>query len=141
MSTQAIAGFVGRVYISVDGGNTYVEMDEVTDIKLSRKTKMLDATSHASAGDEDYIAGTRGWTATIAELYIPAGTASVNLVAAQTAGTRCKFRFDPSGTTGGKERWSGDGFISDWDYNGPNAAPAISNVTVQGAGPLTKSTQ
>lgn len=141
MSTQAIAGFNGRMYVSVDGGSTWVEVGEMTDCKLTRKHTPQDASSHASGGDKEFIGGWREWSATIAALYVNADTCQANIIAALAASTKVKFRFDPSGTTAGKERYSGDGLVSDWDWNGPNAGPAVSNITVQGSGALSKSTQ
>ena len=35
MSTQAIPGYSGRVYVSDDGGSNYVEVGELRDVELS----------------------------------------------------------------------------------------------------------
>lgn len=141
MPTQSIPGYSGRVYVSDDGGTNYYEVAELRDVELTIQTEMMDATSHASNGGKEVTPGIQSWTATAGALYISSDTAQDKLDAAVLAKTKLKFRFDPEGTATGKERYSGDGYISNWKLANPNNDLAARNIDITGTGVAVKSTQ
>jgi hypothetical protein len=139
--TQAIPGYSGRAYLSDDGGSNYVEVGELRDVELTIQTEMMDATSHASAGSKEVIPGIQSWTATAGALYVSSDSAQDKIDAAVTGKTKLKFRFDPEGTAVTKERFAGDGYISNWKLGNPNNDLAARNIDIVGTGALVKSTQ
>jgi len=141
MPTQAIAGYLGRLYGSIDAGANYREYGEMRNFTARIKTDMIDATSHASAGDHEVIPGIRSWDADMEYLYVSSDAAQDEIDTAITNRTKTLFRFDPEGTSSGKERWSGAGYFADAEIQGPTADAAMRNVKITGTGALTKSTQ
>lgn len=141
MPTQAIAGYNGKVYESIDGGSNYREIGELRNVTLRIHTDMIDATSHASAGDKEVIPGIRSWDADFEYLYISSDAAQDEIDSAVANRTKVLFRFDPESTASGKERWSGSGYFEDVELQGPTADAAIRNGKITGTGALTKSTQ
>lgn len=140
MPTQAIAGFVGKLYVS-DDNITFVEVGELKDYEISIQTNTIDATSHASAGFEEYIMGLASWSGTIGAIYISSDSAQDKLDTAVANKSKLYFRFDPEGTGAGKDRWSGTGILPDWKLSSPDKDLAVRNVTVKGSGALVKSAQ
>lgn len=141
MATNAIAGYKGKVYESSDGGGNYFEIGELRNVTLKMHTDMIDATSHASAGDKEVIPGIKSWDADFEYLYASADTAQDALDTAVANRTKLKFRFDPEDTSSGKERWSGDGYLEDVEIQNPTTDAAMRTGKIQGTGALTKSTQ
>jgi predicted secreted protein len=141
MATQSIAGYNGRMYISTDGGSTFIEFGELKDVTLSVKTDMGDATSHASAGWKDKKPLNSEWSAKASGLKVTTDAGQAAIVSALTGKTRCKFRFDPDGTTVGLPRRNGDGYIADWQETQPNNDLEAVDITIDGAGALTFATQ
>lgn len=139
--SNAIAGWVGKVYVSIDGGSNYFELGEMRNFTKRQHTDMADATSHASAGARRRKPLIRDWSADIEALYVASDVAQDNLDTALAGNTLCKFRFDPEGTSSGKERWSGDGYVEDAEVQGPTTDLVLRNVKIAGDGVLTKSTQ
>lgn len=139
--SNAIAGWVGKVYVSIDGGSNYFELGEMRNFNKRQHVDMFDATSHASSGNRRVKPGIASWDADIEALYVSADVAQDNLDTALSGKTLCKFRFDPEGTSSGKERWSGDGYIEDAEVQGPTTDLVLRNVKIAGDGVLTKSTQ
>lgn len=141
MPTGALPGYLGVLSISTDGGTTYNPIGELTDVTLKFAQKMLDATSHASAGAEEFVPGNSGWTGTAKALSVFADTAQAALAGVLSGKTKCKFRFDPVGTNTGKPRREGFGYISDWQEDQPNTNLVALSLSIQGTGVLTFSTQ
>jgi predicted secreted protein len=139
--TGSVAGYNGVLSISPDGGTTYHVFGEVTDVSLKFTLKTLDATSHSSAGHEEFIPGNDGWTGTAKGLSVVADAGQTDIAAALAGKTKLKFRFDPYGTAVGKPRREGFGFITDFQEDQPNTNLVAINVSIQGTGALTFSTQ
>jgi predicted secreted protein len=102
MPTQSLAGYNGVLSISTDNGSSYQVIGELRDVELTIDTDMLDATSHSSAGWKEKVAGNAQWTATAGALYVNADAGQAGVVSALSGKTKCKFRFDPEGTSVGK---------------------------------------
>ena len=141
MASNSIAGYNGVVYVSSDGGTTWNAIGELQDVKLKVETKMLNATSHASGGWEESKAGNNSWSATAQALLVTSDVAQAAIEAAVIAKTLLKFRFDPYGTTTGKPRREGFGFIQSYEENQPVADLETAAITITGSGALVLSTQ
>jgi predicted secreted protein len=137
----SIAGYNGVLFVSPDSGTTWHAVGELKDVQFKRTAKMLDATTHASAGDEDFIPGNRGWTATASYLAVYSDAGQTDIAAALTPGTKLKARFDPVGTAVGKPRREGFCFIEDFTEKAPTSDIVAVDITLRGAGALTLSTQ
>lgn len=141
MPTQAIAGYVGKVYESIDGGANYREIGEMRNFTKRIKQDMINADSHSGGGDHDAIPGIRSWDADAECLYVSSDAAQDEIDTAIANRTKVKFRFDPEGTAAGKDRWSGDGFWEDAEIQDPTGDAAVRNMKIHGVGAFTKSTQ
>lgn len=139
--SQSIAGYNGILSVSTDGGVTWLPVGELREVKLKVSTKMMDATSHSSGGFENAKPGNQKWTATVDELAVFSDTGQAALNAAVSAKTRLKFQFDPAGQATGLPRRVGFGFVADWEEAQPNADLVTEQLTLDGDGQLTFSTQ
>lgn len=137
----ALAGYIAKAYLSIDGGSNYFEIGEMRDVETSEDVDMLDATSHASGGHKEVVPGIDSWKMSIGALYISSDTAQDNLMTALNNKTKCKFRFDPEGTAVGKERWAGDGYFNSWKLSSPTNDLSTISAEITGTGALAKSTQ
>ena len=141
MRLQSIAGYNGICYVSTDGGTTYNPIGELQDVKLKIDSKMLNASSHASAGWEESKPGLNVWSATASALLVTSDAVQASLEAAIIAKTLLKFRFDPYGTATGKPRREGFGYLQAYEETQPTADLETAAFTIQGSGALVISTQ
>lgn len=141
MATQSVAGFNGVMSVSPDGGTTWHPVGELTDYEVSWTQTMINATSHASGGHAEKIAGVDDWSATINALYIFADAGQADIQTALTSNAVLQFRFDPNGTGTGKPRITGTGIPSAWKVKSPLADINGMSCTVAGTAPLVWSIQ
>lgn len=141
MTTQAIAGYIGKFYISDDGGSNYYELGETKNATLTKEADMGDATSHASGGWKENVPLNKGFSISADALYISADVAQDKVRAALQNGTKLLFRLDPEGTSTGKERWSGAGYMKSWKIEDPTSDLAAVGIEITGTGALTESVQ
>ncbi len=141
MPTQAIAGYNGRVYLSSDGGVTFNEILELRNVTIKVQTEVLDATSHSSNGAKEITVGPQSWSASADGLYAPAGAGQLALINAVLNKTLCQFRFDPSNTGAGKERFTGSGYITNWENAQPTSDFSAENLEITGSGLLVRAVQ
>lgn len=139
--SQAIPGYNGLAFVSTDGGATYVAVGEMRNVTLNIKVDQLDASSHSSAGHKNRIPGLDEWDATVEVLSIFADAGQAAILAALTAKTRLKFRFDPAGAATGKPRREGFGFFSSWSEKQPTGELVSTDVQITGDGELAFLTQ
>ena len=140
MATGSVAGYNGKMAISIDGGSTYLTIAELQSYDLASSQATEDATSHDSAGWEEFIAGRKGWTLSANALFIEADQAQINARVMLENGTLCKLRIRPqTGTT--KDQYTGDGFVTSWKQTGPNTEPLAVAFEIKGSGALVKSAQ
>jgi hypothetical protein len=140
-SSQSIPGYNGVFFVSPDGGTTWVPVGELRNVTLNMKVDALDATSHSSAGHKNRNPGLDEWDATVEALTIFADAGQQAIMAALTAKSRVKFRFDPAGTATGKPRREGFGFFSSLSEKQPTAELESSDLNITGDGELAFSTQ
>lgn len=141
MSTQAVPGYNGLMYVSSDGGSTYVKIGELKDVTISFDIDELDGRSHDSGGYYDPVFGSRKWTADAEALNIFSDAGQAAITAALFAATTLFFRFDPAGTSTGKPRRVGSGVITSWQETQPNSDLSAVKIKIAGKGALTFSTQ
>lgn len=139
MATQAVAGFEGIIYISIDGGTTYRKVGEAREINLEITSDPIDATSHDSAGWRETIAGLNAWTASTENLYVASDQGQDDVYSALVAKTVAKWKFVPKNTSG-LEKWSGDGTITRWSLSNPNEDASAISLDIQGSGAISKGT-
>jgi hypothetical protein len=120
-SSQSVNGYNGAFYVSPDGGTTWQPVGELRNVTLNMKVDALDATSHSSGGHKNPSAWSRrvGCDGRGSTIFADAGQAAI--MAALTAKTRIKFRFDPAGSATGKPRREGFGFFSSLSEKQPTA--------------------
>jgi len=137
MATAAILGFDAQVYVSNDGGTTYLKFAEAREMTLNVEDELIDATSHDSAAWREFINGLRNWTVDLEGLYISTDATQNNIFTAITAKTLLKVQFRVKDTSG-EDQFSGDVRVSTFVPTMPNDDAAASTVNLQGTGALTK---
>jgi hypothetical protein len=109
MPTQGIAGYGSRVYGSIDAGANYREYGELRNATLHRSLDPIDATSHASAGDEENITGhPQAGRSTSRRSTSRATPRRMRSTPLSPRTPRCSSASTPRERRSGKERWSGD---------------------------------
>jgi predicted secreted protein len=114
--SNAFAGYMGKIYLSSDGGSTYIPIGEVNDMTLSIKADDMEATSFDSVGWKEFIPGLKEWEADTEALYLYANAGQDALYSALVAGSVLKIRLLPKVGTGNKG-YQGDAFITEWEFN------------------------
>lgn len=138
-TTNAFAGFKGKILISTDGGTNYNEIAEIKEMTLNLTSELEDATSHDSGGWREFIEGLKTWTIDTETNYIVASTVKNDLFAALVAGTKLLIRFRPNDTVG-SDQFEGTVLVGEFTPASPLADPGNLSVTLQGCGTLTKTT-
>jgi predicted secreted protein len=114
--SNAFAGYLGKIYISTDGGTTYIPIGEANDMKLSIKQDDMEATSFDSVGWKEFIPGLKEWEADAEALYLYSNAGQDALYNALVAGSVLRIRLLPKTGTGNKG-YQGDAFITSWEAN------------------------
>jgi predicted secreted protein len=140
MSTQAIQGRKGRVFLSTDGGATYNQIGEVKNWEVGVQVDEIDATSHDSAGWKEKLLGLKEWHGTAEAFYVSSNAAQNSLFAAIAADQVLKFKF-MANQASGADQWIGDGIVKSWKKASPNSDAAMVNLEISGSGQLVKSAQ
>lgn len=138
--TQAIAGYNALLFLSQDGGTTYLQIGELRDVTLHKATDAIDATSHQSGGWREFNPGLSEWDASAESLYVDADAGQDAVYNALVNKTVLKFRMTPKTGTG-LEKFEGDGFLMDWELTGPLDDAAAVSIEIRGTGVPVKGTQ
>lgn len=136
MASQAIAGFNGKVYISTDGGTTYIVIGELKDATLTLNQSEIDVTSLDSAGWSEFIAGLKDWEVSTEGLYIAGDAGQDALYNALVNGTAVKIRLLPKIGTGNKG-YEGNAIITSWEINNTTDDAVSVSASFKGTGALT----
>lgn len=140
MVTGAIAGFLAKLALSSDGGSVFNNFGELREVVITHTEDLIEATSHDSAPEREFIGGLRTFTGTAEGLYIAVDTAQDDLFAALNGSTILKMRMRPQTLSGGEE-FTGDIRLTSWELSGPNDDAAAVSVEFQGTGKVTKANQ
>ncbi len=117
MSENALAGYLGRVYVCATEGGTYVEAGEVLNINIKSGTlQMKDCTSFADAGQQKQKpAGKSPWSATLEQFLVTSDAALDLMLDAQVNMTALWWKFHPNGTASGKPQRKGKGYVESFE--------------------------
>ena len=139
MSTSAIPGFNGQVFISIDGGTNYKKLGELRDMTINIEAELIDATSHDSGGWREFIAGLKNWSISHEGLFIETNVGQADARSALLNDTALKVRFRPKDLAT-KVQFSGDAFMSSEEQANPNDDASTFSTEIQGTGPLVEET-
>lgn len=141
MASAAIAGLLATLELSIDGGTTYQKIGECKDMTLTVQGSEVDVTSHDSGDWKEFIYGRKEWSAEAEALYVDSNAGQDNVYTALNGKTIIKLRFRPAGAASGKDQFTGDALVLNWDLSGPNDDAAASKLSFKGTGALTKAAQ
>ena len=126
---------------SIDGKTILVQSGGVTIVgqvsgSLGMTGDMLDATTKDStAGAKEYIGGETGWTISVEGLYDPAAGEQTNdAIDDLQAGTQVVLKYGVLAGT----YWTGNGYISSVNLDGPKNDLASYSLEIQGDGVLAE---
>lgn len=134
--TQAIAGFLGKVFVSADGGSTYYILGETREATLSLTRDPFDATSFDSAGWMEFIQGLGTWELSTESLYLYADVGQTDVENAILNRTNLQFRFIPYNSSGNKG-YTGEGIINNLEVADTVDDAITASLTITGTGSLT----
>lgn len=134
------SGLNGKAYISEDGGTTYVEIGNLTNVNVEETTDMQDSSDN-STQYRTFLPGLGAWTATADAFFNASDAGQTDVKQALNGKTLVDFKFvDESGTA--NQQWKGKGYISGRTLNLVNLdGPIASNLTITGNGALVQSAQ
>lgn len=130
----------GKMYISEDGGSTFVEVGNLTNVNIEENTDMQDSSDNSS-GYRSFLPGLGAWTATADAFFNAADAGQDDVKTALNGKTLVDFKFvDEEGT--GNQQWTGQGYVSGRTLNLVNLdGPIATNLTITGNGALTPGVQ
>jgi predicted secreted protein len=134
--SNAFGGYRGKIYLSTDGGTTYIPIGEVNDMTLSMKTDDMEATSFDSQGWKEFIPGLKEWEAETEALYVYANAGQEVLYNALVAGSVLQLRLLPK-TGLGNKGYQGDAFITEWEMNNKVDDVVTLSASFRGTSSLT----
>lgn len=135
MPTSAFAGFTGKVYISVDGMQTWVPIGETKDATLTVNQDEIEATSYDSIGWMESIVGLLSWEMSMESLYVYGNEGQTELEDALLGGQVVGWRFLPKVATGNKG-YQGQGFATSYEVNVPVDDAVTLSLDIKGSGYL-----
>lgn len=135
MPTSAFAGFTGKVYISVDGMNTWVPVGETRDATLTVNQEEIDATSFDSIGWMENIVGLLSWEMSMESLYVYGNEGQTELEDSLLGGQVVGWRFLPKVQAGNKG-YQGQGFATSYEVNIPVDDAVTLSLDIKGSGYL-----
>jgi len=139
-----IPGKLSRLFVSTDGGTTWLRVGGRVDLTLNINRGEIDA-SHMDAGSwSDYLPGRRDWSIDGTVRYIEDDPGQQALIdqafAVEDEEALLKVRFmlreDP-----GQTEFTGDVFVTSESISVSDEAPADMAITLRGTGPLVKAAQ
>ena len=139
-----IPGKLSRLYVSTDGGTTWLRVGGRVDLTLNLNRGEIDASHMDSGSWSDYLPGRRDWSIDGTVRYIEDDPGQAALIdqafAAEDEEALLKIRFmlreDP-----GQTEFTGDVFVTSESISVSDEAPADMAITLRGTGPLTKAEQ
>lgn len=139
-----IPGKLSRLYVSTDGGTTWLRVGGRVDLTLNINRGEIDASHMDSGSWSDFLPGRRDWSLDGTVRYIEEDEGQQALIdqafAAEDEEALLKVRFmlreDP-----GQTEFVGDVFVTSESISVSDEAPADMAITLRGTGPLTKAEQ
>lgn len=138
-TTSASAGFQGQVYVSIDGGATFIPVGECKSATLTITRDEIDATSFDSVGWKENITGLASWEMSMEALYINqsyrGNAGQVNVQNAMFGGQTVKWRLLPLDGVGNLG-YLGDGFVNSFEIAVEVEDAVMLSLSVMGCGYL-----
>lgn len=138
MATQAIAGRLAFWGYAATSSGAVAEVAEVKSWSIDPKKAMIDVSSNDSSGNNEFIPGQFGWTAKFNGVWSRTDTEQVALRKALIAGTKVFMSLRPS--TAATALFKGNIYVTDFNVSGAFNTETLTDMTVQGTGPLTYTT-
>jgi predicted secreted protein len=134
MSTKAIAGRKGKVYLGASSSAAATALAELRDFTMTVTGTHIDATSFDSSGWMEFIDGEKGWTLKAGMVNLSTNSNQQTLVSMFSSGTRFWWQVQP--TTAKTQKWSGFGRLETYDVAQGTKDLSLRNSTIRGSGPL-----
>ena len=134
MSTQAIAGFAGFLFVDT------VKVAEIREATISIDHEAIDSTTHDDAPWRSNIAGLRGFTISADYLYVSGATGQESILARILDGATVAFILQPETGTG-KREFTGTARITSWEQALPNDDADAVSIEMLGVGALVDAVQ
>ena len=139
-----IPGKLSRLYVSTDGGTTWLRVGGRVDLTLNLNRGEIDASHMDSGSWSDFLPGRRDWSLDGTVRYIEEDEGQQALIAQAFAvedeeallKVRFMLREDP-----GQTEFTGDVFVTAESISVADEAPADMSITLRGTGPLAKAEQ
>lgn len=139
-----IPGKLSRLYVSTDGGTTWLRVGGRVDLTLNINRGEIDASHMDSGSWSDFLPGRRDWSLDGTVRYIEEDEGQQALIAQAFAvedeeallKVRFMLREDP-----GQTEFTGDVFVTAESISVADEAPADMSITLRGTGPLAKAEQ
>lgn len=135
-----IAGRLGRVYVSSNGGSTYYSVNGVGDFTLSTEITPIDVTSHDSGQFREYIPGHKTGTFDFSCKLDEDDAGQAIVVDGVSSGSTLVFKVRNQEGTGEYE-WIFAGMVKSVTNSSPNDDAATFDVSVQITGDFSRQTQ
>lgn len=135
-----IAGRLGRVAVSSDGGQTFYDVDCIVDMSLSASQAELNVTCHASGQYEEYIPGRKEATMDLSLHWDEEDAGATILTDAYFSGTPLMVRYRPDEGSG-KAEFLANGFVTSYNATSPNDDVADLEVSIRLSGQFDQTTQ
>lgn len=139
-----IPGKLSRLYVSTDGGTTWLRVGGRVDLTLNINRGEIDASHMDSGSWSEFLPGRRDWSIDGTVRYIEGDPGQEALVdqafAVEDEEALLKVRFmlreDP-----GQSEFVGDVFVTSESISVSDEAPADMAITLRGTGPLVRAEQ
>lgn len=138
MASQAIAGRIGFVGLSLTSTGTSAEIGEIRDWRIQVRREEIDVTSNDSSGWHENIGGIGGWTGTVAAMYARTDQEQVYLRESLSSAATLFFTFHP--TTAQTAKWTGLARLTNYDVGGAHDGATLFNCEFVGTRALTYTT-
>ena len=116
-----------------------VQLLDLRDVTLTIEADEINADSHTSGGWGSIIPGIKRWSLSVEHLFVDANAQQQALRNALINSTLLAFDIR-SKDSAGKEKFTGSGYILNWEFAGPQDDAAAISVEVKGDGALTPTT-
>lgn len=138
MATAALAGRKAFWGYAATSSGTPAEVAEVKSWSINPTQAMIDVSSNDSSGNNEFIPGQFGWTATFNGVYTASDAEQIALRKALINKTKVYMSLRPSTAT--TPLWKGNVYVENWTVSGSFDKEILNDLTVRGTGPLTYTT-
>ncbi len=135
-----IAGRLGRVAISTDGGASFTDVNGISDMTFNTTTEEIDVTTHDDNIFRTFIQGRKEGSLDLSMMWDEDDPGQNALRNAYFGATQPQFRFRLQEGTN-RQEFLASGFISNWTPAAPNDDAATMDVTIRFSGAFSPGLQ